>query len=44
MNFIIAFKFKNNKGLKNVAEEFTKCDYNESQEIADYIFKKNNEI
>ena len=27
INFIIAFKFKNNKELKNVAEEFTKYDY-----------------
>jgi len=40
INFIIAFKFKNNKELKNVAEEFTKYDYNEFQEIAEYVFDK----
>ena len=43
INFIIAFKFKNNKELKNVAEEFTKYDYNEFLEIADYVFDKPHE-
>ena len=43
INFIIAFKFKNNKELKNVAEEFIKYDYNEFLEIADYVFDKPHE-
>ena len=40
INYIIAFKFKNNKELRCVAEEFTKYDYNEFQEIAEYVFDK----
>ena len=40
INYIIAFKFKNNKELRCVADEFTKYDYNEFQEIAEYVFDK----
>ena len=44
INSMIAFKFKNNKELRCVAEEFTKYDYNEFKEISEFVFDKPHEF
>ena len=44
IHHIIAFKFKNDKELSCVAEEFTKYDYNEFKEISEFVFDKPHEF
>jgi hypothetical protein len=38
INVMIAWRFKNQKEMRNICEELTKYDYNEFLKICEYIF------